>query len=201
MPQPERKYLSRRFWVILSICALILITCAIFVRVISAPSHGQITDSLPATLKISGPKQKPPAPASEIQTPYFNLALPVGYRQQASQTVSGLLYQQTIIKSSTSGSLVIAIGLSSLGAGLSDNSAYRLRTQDLGRYKITNQSVRGESVVIANDAQTAAVVAFWVHGDRLATISVSSGLQDPAANDNIDEIKALQPLLEAWHWQ
>ncbi len=197
------KYLPKRFWITGAIVMLMLVSAVVFINQISAPSHGMITTTLTSkTNKVSAPKQKPQAPASEIQTSYFTLPLPAGYRQQeSSQAVPGLLYQKTIIKSSTTGSLVIAIGLSSLGSGLSDSSAYRLRSQNPTRYKITSRMIHGESVVIANDAQVASVVAFWTHVDKLATISISSGLQNPAANDNADEIKALLPLLEAWQWQ
>ncbi|MDB5170327.1 MAG: hypothetical protein JWO35_21 [Candidatus Saccharibacteria bacterium] len=195
--------LSKKNLAILTVLLVVVGAGIMAVRAVSAPSHGRITTSSSSKLKISSPKQAiPVAPASEVQTPYFQLALPVGYKQQSSsQTVPGLLYQQTIIKASSAGSLIIAIAITPLGSGLNDNSAYRLRTQDTARYKLTTQTVQGESIVIANDAGSSAVVAFWVHGDKLATISVTTGLQNPAANDNADELKALQPLLAAWQWQ
>lgn len=182
---------------------VIIITIIISIQALSGPSHGNITTSSSSRVLISSlRKTRPITSASDIRTTYFQLALPAGYAQQSSGTdTPGLLYQQTIIKGSTSGSLTIAIALSSLGSGLNDNSAYSLRLRDPARYKMTTRTVQGESVVIANDVQAAAVVAFWTHGDKLATISASSVLQNPAADDNADEIKALQPLLNAWQWQ
>lgn len=130
------------------------------------------------------------------------MALPIGYRQQsASQDTPGLLYQQTIIKSSMSGSLVIAIAISSNASGLSENTAYNLRLRDPVRYKMTTQVIKGESVITANDTQFEAVAAFWVHADKLATISISSGLQNPATDNNTEEIKVERTLLAAWQWQ
>ncbi len=187
----------------MSLVLLTMLSLAIIAaRVVSAPSHGKTTTSS-SSLKLAKPKSsQPDSAASDVQTAYFNLALPPGYRQQSSgRATPGLLYQQTVINRSTTGSLIIAIAISSLGGGLSENTGYNLRQQNPTRYKITNQNVHGELVVIVNDAQFAAVTAFWVHRDKLATISVSSGLQNPATDDNAEEIKALQPLLAAWQWQ
>ncbi len=180
--------------------SILIVAGIAFERIISAPSHGRITTS---SSRFKPSSSKPTAaPASDIQTEYFKLALPAGYKQQAgSHAVPGLLYQQTIIKSSMSGSLVISIAISSLGSGLNENTSYRLRIQDTARYKLATQAVQGDKVTITNDSQSASLVAFWPHGDKLATIGVSSGLQNPAVDNNVDEIKALQPLLAAWQWQ
>lgn len=196
----KKKTIKRRYWLSLLVLFILIASGIAFGRMISAPSHGRITTSS-SKFKVSSSKPTT-APASDIQTEYFRLALPAGYKQQAgSQTVPGLLYQQTIIKPSMTGSLVFSIAISSLGGGLSENSSYRLRTQDATRYELTTQAVQGDTVTITNDSQSASVVAFWPHGDKLATIGVSSGLQNPAADNNANEIKALQPLLAAWQWQ
>lgn len=200
MKIPKRKTIKRRYWFSLWMFSILIVAGIAFERIISAPSHGRITTS---SSRFKPSSSKPTAaPASDIQTEYFKLALPAGYKQQAgSHAVPGLLYQQTIIKSSMSGSLVISIAISSLGSGLNENTSYRLRIQDTARYKLATQAVQGDKVTITNDSQSASLVAFWPHGDKLATIGVSSGLQNPAVDNNVDEIKALQPLLAAWQWQ
>ncbi len=196
----KNKIIKRRCWFSLLTLFILIASGIAFGRIISAPSHGRITTSS-SKFKASSPKPTT-TPASDIQTEYFQITLPAGYKQQArSQTVPGLLYQQTIIKPSMSGSLVISIAISSLGGGLSENTSYRLRTQDATRYKLATQVVQGDPVTITNDSQSASVVAFWPHGDKLATISITSGLQNPTTDNNASEINALQPLLAAWQWQ
>jgi hypothetical protein len=85
--------------------------------------------------------------------------------------------------------------------GLAGDSSYKLRQQKAERYRLTTQSISGEAIQIANDAESAAVVAFWPHGGYLATISISSGVSNPSSNDNAAELSVLQPLLKAWRWQ
>jgi hypothetical protein len=179
---------------------LLLLTVVIVVfRVISAPVHGR---QVPVDRQLT-PKPHvtaPTLPASNVQSNYFDLPLPAGYKPQAAQAVPGLLYSQTILKPSSFGSLLINISLKPLPeGGLAADSSYRLR-QQTSRYHLTSQSVDGDTVQLANDTESAAIVAFWPHGGYLATISVSSGLGNPAADDNRQELKALQPLLTAWQW-
>jgi hypothetical protein len=85
--------------------------------------------------------------------------------------------------------------------GLAGDSSFRLREKDTGRYQLSSQAAGSDIIHIANDKQSAAVVAFWPHGGYLATISVSSGVDNPSSDDNATQIKALQPLLKAWQWR
>jgi hypothetical protein len=171
-----------------------------FTRLVASPSHGQpVKNGTPSRKHVEAADQ---LPSTTIKTEYFELALPAGYRPQEAQPVLGLLYAQTLTKPSSSGSLIINISIKTMPeGGLAGDSSYKLRQQKVERYRLTTQSISGEAIQIANDAESAAVVAFWPHAGYLATISISSGVSNPSSNDNAAELSALQPLLKAWRWQ
>ncbi len=190
----------RRRWFMLLLIFIVALSVIELVRLISAPVHGHTTHSnqkLPSIHK-SVPA---PTPASQFQSPFYTLDLPIGYRvQPGSDAVPGLLYQQNIIKQSTTGSLIVAIAVAQ-GSDLSNNSSYRLRSENPAQYIMTTRTIAGETVQIANDKKSAAVVAFWTHGNKLVTIGVSSGTESPVEDGNIDELAALQPVLTGWQWR
>ncbi len=182
---------------------LLVISIGVVAKLISAPVEGRATK---ADLKLQhAPPQaaKQQLPASNLNSTYFELALPQGYKvQPASQAIAGLLYQQTIIKPGAFGSLVINIAIKPLpDGGVAGDSSYQTRQQQPSRYKFTNQSNLEDSIAIANDNQAAAVVAFWPHANYLATISVSSAVDNLAMDGNKDLLAALAPVLSAWHWR
>jgi hypothetical protein len=133
-----------------------------------------------------------------VQSAYFQLPLPAGYEAQAASQSGPLLYQQTLIKPSDEGSLIIVIAV--LSQALTTNSSYTSEIQQPARYHFTSKSVDGDTVEIADDTQSGGIVAFWPHGSYLATIGISSGIDNPGGDDS-DELTALRPLLAAWQWR
>jgi|GEM_PF-5935487 len=198
----KKKRFSRRTKIQLIFVFLIIFGLAYAWHQISAPVVGQKIVTKNA-LKKQVTTTKPTAPASDITNPYFSLSLPQGYRPQANnQAVPGMLFQQTIIRPSSFGSVVINISVKQLpDGGLQGDSSYQLRIKSPARYTMSQLNVNGETVMMASDAESAAVVVFWVHGGYLATISASSGLGNPAQDNNETQKKALQPVLDAWRWQ
>lgn len=189
----------------IQIAAVLLVALGLWFawRQISAPVEGTavVTDAS-KQLNQSNKKLKTPA-AADIKTDYYSLALPAGYRTQStSSSTPGLLYQQTLIKPSTTGSVVISIAVKVLPeGGLAGDSSYQLRAKTPARYVMTSQTVNGQSVTLASDAQAGAVTAFMTSGGRMATISASSGVSNPANDNNDTQKRALQPVLEAWRWR
>lgn len=193
---------SRRLQLWLAVLIIGAVALAFVVHTVSAPVHGRPSHSVYKFVNKSKPKGTPIIPASEIQTAYFDLPLPAGYRQQSVNSVPNLLYSQTVVKTSLSGSIIINIGLKQLpNGGLEGDTNYRLRMEQSGHYKLENQNIKGDRVVTANDNQSAAVAVFWPHGNYLATISASSGLDNPVSDGNAQELAALWPLLQAWQWR
>lgn len=192
-----------RFMLPIAITVLTVIGIGVLVKSLSAPSHGHTTNTGgKVAAQHSAPSIKV-APSSVSENAYYVLQLPVGYvSQTSSQTTPGLLYQQTIIKSAANGSQVISVALQNLPLeGITDLSAYRLRSSQLGRYVFSSPGASSPTLQIARDTQSASVVAFWTHGGIVATIGVTTGLSGAADTDNTDELRALQPLLNGWQWR
>lgn len=197
-------WLTKKRKIQLVVILLVLLGLWLAWRQISSPVTGKtvVTESS-ASLKQSSKKPKTPD-ATDIKSNYFQLSLPAGYRLQSkSDSVQGLLYQQTLVKPSTMGSVVINIAVKELPAGgLSGDSSYQLRVKNPSKYVMSSESIGGRTVVVASDAQAGAVTAFMTSGGYMATISASSGVSNPTTNDNnATQRKALQPVLEAWRWQ
>jgi hypothetical protein len=187
--------------------ALLLIGFALLIvvisRVLSAPEHGKTIAIEPSTVKALVKPQPKITPASTDEQQYFSLNLPAGFVQQGSQRPGGnVLFAQTIIKTGSFGSMLINIGIQNVpDGGLDADPSYHLRTTQTDRFTISHTTFDGESVAIANDQQSAVVVAFWVHGSHFATISTSQGIGNPATDDNTEVIKVLNQLLSAWSWK
>jgi len=189
---------------ILLVCILLGLVGLWFAwKQITAPATGTavVTDAS-KSLKNSSKSAKTPG-ATEIKTGYFELNLPTGYRIQAtSSSVPGLLYQKTLIKPSTMGSVVIAIGLKNLpDGGLQGDTSYQLRVKNPTRYTMTSETINGQPIVLASDSQAGSITAFIARGGYLATVSASSGVSNPTNDNNETQRKALQPVLEAWRWR
>ncbi len=199
--QKLQRILWRRKYLLASVLLLGMI--GLLAHIFSAPVKGHSVPIDTKLIKHVGTPKEPVLPAQAVQSSYFSLALPSGYRVQASGLPPpNLLYQQTMIKSSKTGSLIISIAIKDMpGGGLSGDSGYNLRVQQASRYRFTKQILHQDTVSVANDAQSAAIVAFWPHGAYLATIAITEGVENPAFNDNNNEVAALKPLLAAWQWQ
>lgn len=170
-------------------------------RWLSSPaegSTGQVSRLQPTAAKVQ-PTDAPDV-AKVDTNPYYSLAVPAEFQVQAQQsTTPGLLHSQNIIKRGSMGSLLIAIAVKTMPEGdLGADPGYRLRANDPDRYAKTMLS---HGVVLMNDRDQAAIAAFWPHGDRMATISVSSGIDNPAMDENRDAVEALQTLLKGWQWR
>lgn len=195
MLAPRR--VGRRSLSLVLIGVIIVVTIAI--RLISSPAHGHQV----AVDKKYQPKKivTVVVPASTISNNYFKLDLPVGYKQQPAQAATGILFAETIIKPSTEGSLIIAIGIQNLPeGGVVNDPSYHARQLNTARYTFSTKTLHGETVNIASDMQGSSTAAFWPHGGYLASIGVSSGFAS-SGGDNSDQLRALETLLNAWQWQ
>lgn len=173
------------------------------VRVVSQPVHGHNTAVDIQLKKPAGAKSAPVTPASQQQNTYYTLDLPPGYHAAAGdQTVPGLLYAQLITKPGALGSLIINVAVATLPAGgLSENSSYRLRVQQANRYQATTESRSGDTLQIYQDSQSGEVTAFWPHRSYLATIAVSSVLNNPGNEENSEVRSVLQTMITGWQWR
>lgn len=180
---------------------IVIIAVAAIAAKLNAPSKGTINQH--PTAKVTPHLSTQTTAPSTQGTAYYSLELPAGYAQVASASPPpGILAVQTLSKQLAIGKLVVAIAIKSMPeGGVSGDSAYQLRTAHPERYTLTTKTIQGDVVTIANDSQSAAVVAFWPHQSYEATISLTMGFEGPAADGNADELDQLQTILTAWRWQ
>lgn len=192
--------LLQRFWIVLPLL-LVFVVGMLVQRHLSAPVHGRVTSSgkqSVVTAQKASMAKEPPASASNE---YFTLTLPAGFTSQSSTIPPGLLYAQTFLKPSIEGTLIVSVGISDLPReDLSANTSYTSRVQQPERYQ-SSTIVIGDAVIhTMNDTKSDAIAAFWVHGPRLATISVTTGLDNPNKVNDVTQIKTLRQILDAWQW-
>jgi hypothetical protein len=173
----------------------------LFVSLLSSPQSGHSVKTKLKATPDSSSQTTTPTSAQPVSNSYFNLNLPAGYVAQ-SQSIgqSGNLYTQTIIGTSTNGSQIVAIAITS--GDLASNPSYVLRTSKPGEYIPTTNMIAGQKVTVFTDNQTSNVVAFWPHGQYLATISVSGGYVDVSSGGSQNpEMTVLSNLLSGWQWR
>jgi hypothetical protein len=199
-PVVSRRWrLPKRRWLLVG---LLVIGIYIVSRILSSPAEGH-QEAVDQKLIPAQPTTAPAPAASTLNNQYFTLRLPVGYSLQASSTTTpGLLFNQTILKASNEGSLIINVGLSTLDGGLSENSSYRLRAENPQTYGLSSQLIGGSTVTISTrlDGSDGEVVAFWPHGNYLATVSVTDGTGDTPGGDTAGDQTVLMSLLKGWQW-
>lgn len=195
---------GKRHVIIVLVSLILLASASGALYNLSRPVEGQLIKPSGMTVHTA----KTPQPTAKATTPqkissdYFEILLPPAYRvQAASQSIPGLLYQQTLIKSSSFGSLVIAIAIKPLPeGGVNSDPSYTSRQQQPARYHFATQQAGGDTIHIVSDSQVASTVGFWPHAGYLATIGVSSGISNPG-NDNSEQLNALKALFSAWQWR
>jgi hypothetical protein len=188
------------------ISLLLLVAASIGVHSLtSSSSVGKqvaVDEKVVTTDGIQAPVTQVRTPAQQVASPYFTLALPVGYNPQPLSTAAGLLFAQTILKPGSMGSQIIQVAVKNLpSGGLSGDSSYTLRQSQPATYVLTAKSYQGETVELADSTQTATVTAFWAHGAYEATITVTDGVDNPADGTNQDIMHVLQGLLADWQWK
>lgn len=183
------------------VVSVFVVAITLFALKLNAPSKGTInTNPKPITKKQSQNSES--APQTQ-QNSYYTLQLPAGYTSlPASNPTAGILYSQSLTKQLAIGHLIVSIAIKPLPeGGLEGDSNYQLRLSQPNRYTIQTDQVDGETVRIANDQQSSAVVAFWPHQQYLATISLTLGFDGPPSDGNASEIAALNQILQGWDWQ
>lgn len=195
-------HVRRRTKIFLIVLVILGAGIALALHLVTAPVHGAATalDVRVSTLRPSTPKAPVP---STIGNKYFSLTTPLGYEPSAnsSTTAAGVLFNQTFIKTAESGSLIVTIAISPLPVGgLAGDSSYHLRQVQTSQYALSTLTMQGEPVQLATATTADGVVAFWPHGDYLATVSARTGLADYGSAESADEQRALATLLAVWHW-
>jgi hypothetical protein len=208
-PSKRNKRLKKQTLKRLTIGLLVLALLGgtwLLVVVLNAPSKGhkvKVTIKVPASFQTATFKpdttQAPP-----VDNTYYGLMLPIGYNVQnrTGKFPDGILYIQNILGTSSGGSQILAIEITSSSGGLENNSAYSLRILSTSHYTKSSETIDGQNITIFTDKQTANIVAFWLHGGYIATISVSSAYQNQTTTSGPNpEVKVLNSFLNNWKWK
>ncbi len=181
---------------------LLVLIVIVIIKLLTAPAQGH-TNIVDQAVKSTRHQTVKPAPASTLDNKYFRLRLPVGYSLNNTQTAAAdSLLSATIFKPSTGGTSIINVAVVNLPPdGLTNLSAYRVRSQSPATYKLESTTIKGDTVALSTrlDGESGEVVALWPHGAYVATLAVSTGTL-ATSGDTAANLKSLQTLLAAWQW-
>lgn len=146
-------------------------------RTLTGPAVGTVVNTMPAVTR------KPQVELKQFDGTNFSLAMPVTFTEQAVRpgTNSGTNNIETrTFMSNEMITQVLVTTVTKLTGKLEEDPSYMLRTQDSSKYKMKSIVLKNEKVVIftANDTQQMQQTAFWPHGGRLLTMTLSGVATD-----------------------
>lgn len=152
------------------------------------------------TIITTVPVSQATPPAEELQQfegKYMTFAIPVSYEKQPQKpTESNSLESHTFVSSGMS-SKIVTITVTSLPSGkLSDDASYYMRTLRPERYKMSEMTIMGEKVAIAENKEEYQRTAFWAHAGKMLTFSISGISTDTQA-----VTAEYQKMLESIRWR
>lgn len=147
------------------------------VQSLLGPARGTVVTTVPVA-----PQVPPPVELEQFDGKYLSFARPITYELRTpKQAGSNSLESNTFISSGMV-SKVLLVTVTSLPSGrLEDDPSYSMRTLNSDRYKIREIKVKGEKVMIAADATEHQQTAFWPHGGKLLTFTLTGLSTDTAA--------------------
>ena len=187
----------RNIYIVTFIVVIFTITIIGF-RYLSRPVYGRAFQSK-VSLSNNKPVIKKAIVDQSFQTSYYNLAIPSGFMVQANSAkpINNLLESTTLINSDPNSPMIIQIGIYNDAGIISSNSPYMIRINNPNQY--INQKIGSVDLTYSNTSD--GVVCFWQHGNYLATLSVTTGLQQTANDFLQNEILVAKNLIYNWQWK
>jgi hypothetical protein len=162
-----------------------------FRRTLASPSVGSVVSTLPA----SANQRK--IELAQYDGTTFSFVHPMTYIEQTSKQppIANELESHTFVSSGIISKLLTII-VSKLPSGkLEDDASYYMRTQNSAKYKMKTSVIKNEKVVIftTSDTQQYQQTAFWAHGGKLLTFTMTGVASDVPAmtveyNDMVNSI-------------
>ncbi len=148
-------------------------------RISSGPSEGTITNDMTAD---SSKPTMPPVQYEQFDGKYVSFTHTNVYQEQTAKGDDpNSLESHTFVASGLTHK-ILSIIVTPLPSGkLVDDPAYYMRSLHPDQYKITNMIVSGEKVALVESAVEEQRAAFWVHGGKLLTFTLSSVSVDAKA--------------------
>lgn len=140
-------------------------------RFMSGPAVGNSISSLPSATKST------PIELEQFDGTLFSFVHPMSYIEQVTKPAANAtsLESRTFISSGMV-SKVLVVTVSKLPSGkLEDDSSYAMRQQNPDKYKLQSTVIKNEKVMLAtnSDGQQYQQTAFWPHGDKLLTFTMT----------------------------
>lgn len=186
----------RNIYVLVSIVLIFIVTYIGFIF-LSKPTYGKSfvgsLKPIKANSQITSRNINQP-----VQSNYFNLTVPSGFVVQKNmvQLSGNLLEVKTLTSLNQNSPIIIQIGIYNDSGSITTNSSYNLRINNPNQY--IDQKINGVDLTYSNSAD--GVVCFWQHANNLATISVTTGLQQTTNFIN-NEISIAKSIIYSWQWK
>ncbi len=168
----------------------------LFLRQFSSPIIGKPYLVKQTASVISGSKIKSNTSPVDYSNDYFSFELPpsFSYQSGSSQRIGNLILTRSYTRLNPT-PLIVQIGLYSYNGSLSENTSYNLRKNNPD-YIIQNYD--GDFISYSNKYD--GVVCFLTSSNYLATVSVTTGLQQ-SGNYLNDEINLSKQIITSWQWR
>lgn len=162
-------------------------------QMLIGPSEGVIVNAVPEFRS----RAVPAVEYEQYEGTYLTFAYPNTYKvQPANKDNPNGLETHTLIASGLM-SKIVTVTASRLPSGrLEDDASYYMRTLNPQTYKITPQTIQGEKVMVALNAKDSQQSAFWAHGGKLLTFTISSISINSEAT-----MQEYQKMLESVRWR
>lgn len=191
-PAKRRSKWKKRLIVLTVLTALFGGSGYAVVKVLSGPSEG--------TVFSSSPPVAPPAAVEleQFDGTYISFARPMNYKLQPPPKVPEITALEThsFITTGIMRKTVSATVTNFPSGRLDDDASYYMRKINPDKYVLTPQTIKGEKVVVTSSKSENLLVAFWPHGGKLLTFTMTGTTTD--ANATTDEY---QKMLESVSWR
>lgn len=187
-PRPPKKSKKRVFWlVLLAIVAVLGLVGYRMAQSLLGPAYGTVVTTVPLAQQAP-----PPVELEQFDGKHLSFARPITYEQRPPRPDEAKSLESHTFISSGMISKVLLVTVNTLPSGrLEDDASYHMRTLNPDRYKIREIKVKEEKVMIATNTAEHQQTAFWPHGGKLLTFTLT-GLSTDSATVNEEYEKMLQ---------
>ena len=195
-PKSKKRRNRKKIITVMSILLiLICLSAASYAayKMLLGPSDGIVVNSISDNhvKSVSAPELE------QFDGSYVYFAHPATFvLQPPSKDDVNNLETHTFIASGMMNKILTVIVTKLPSAKLEDDSSYLMRNLHPETYKLSAQTVQGEKVVVALNSKDAQQAAFWVHGGKLLTFTISS-----VTINSQETAQEYQKMLESVRWR
>jgi hypothetical protein len=165
-----------------------------YLKTLTGPAVGTVVMTMAATEK------KPQVELEQFDGTNISFVHPMNFVEQSTKAQTNLtdIEHHNFLSTGMTGQYLTVVITKFAGSSLNDDSSYSMRIQDPKRYQRKTTVVKNEQVTVfsSDDGQQFGQVAFWQHGDKLLTMSLTG-----IAGDNQTTINEFNAMVGSvvWH--